>query len=452
MAIIEDTPSTPPSPKPTPVKVVTPTHQTVAVDTRYVPKTSLLTHVEGASWTVSYYSQVLAKDGALSGQNLDRDAVYQQYRNIIDLELKVTSPLSQSQDTTSKAITVTGQANVYPCGLIPNEGDMFIADVGDGRAGVFRITSSEQRTIFKDTAWTIDYLLIDYATPARYEDLKEKTVETLVYISDFLLYGQKPLITEDEHRQLQLLDGHYDELTSEYFRRFLSNEHRTLVLPGQTVPIYDPFLTDAVLKAFGGEQNPYVLHVRELNISDDDNFKAMTLWDALLTRRPSRMRGCATKMGLVTTDSFSRNPAMNSMRYSGMAYVVYPVNPMRSEDDLRMKRQRALSDWELKGARSQLTNLLDLIAITELDGLPAADIAPINPIKDFYVFSEAFYNRWSVGQSALEIQANRYLNNQALDMKNLLALAESCSSWLPLDQFYQMPVLLMLIRATIRRM
>lgn len=395
---------------------------------------------------------MLGRDSALAGQNLDRDAVYQQYIAILNLELKVTSPLTQNQDTTTKQMNVTGQANVYPCGLIPNEGDIFIADIGDGRSGVFHITNSEQRAIYKDTTWLIDYVLIDYASMSRTEDLKEKTVETKVYVADFHLYGQNPLISQNEYQQVQQLEQYYDELVPDYFRRFVSNEYRTLVMPGQTMAVYDPFLTDAVLKAFGSHQNQYVLHVRELNVSDDDNFKAPTLWDAILHRRLNRMRGVATKIGLVTTASFTRNPQMNSIRYSGMRYVVYPVNPIRSEDDIRLMRHRALSDWQIKGTRNQLTNLLDLVPLAELDGLPATDTIPINPIQDFYVFSEAFYNRWTVGQSALEIQTHRYLRNQALDINALIKLAETCSGWTPLDQFYQMPILLMLIRSTIRRM
>lgn len=452
MPIIEDTPDSQPSPKPNPIKTVAPSYKAVAVDTRYQPKTALLTHIEGSSWTVKYFSQVLGRDSALSGQNLDRDAVHQQYIAIVDFELKVTSPLTQNQDTTTKQITVNGQANVFPCGVIPNEGDIFIADIGDGRSGVFHITNSEQRTMYEASTWLIDYTLIDYATQARDEDLKEKTVETKVYVNDFHLYGQNPLIGEQQFHQLQQLEMYYDELVPDYFRRFISKEYSTLVMPGQSMPVYDPFLTDAVIKAFGSHRNNRILHVRELNVSDDDNFKAPTLWDAIVYRRPTRMRGVANKIGLVTTASFAHNPQMNSIRYSGMQYVVYPVNPLRSEDDMRLMRNRAISDWKIRGTRSQLTNLLDLIPLTELDGLPATNVVPINPMQDFYVFSEAFYNRWSVGQSALEIQTHRFLHNQALDIQALIKMAESCSSWTPLDQFYQMPVLLMLIRSTVRRM
>jgi hypothetical protein len=452
MPVVNDAPSAPPDPKPSPIKVVAPTYVGVAVDTRYTPKNALLTHVEGSSWTVDYYSQVVARDSALSGQNLDRDAAYQQYKKIVSFELKVTSPLTQNQDTATKAITVNGQANVYPCGVIPNEGDMFEADIGDGRSGVFRITSCEQRSIYQGSGWIVDYVLIDYSTPERSADFKEKTVEELIYVKDFLTYGQNPLIASNEYYNLQRLNQLYDEGVQEYFRRFMSNEYRTLVLPGQRYAIYDPFITKALLSVFSGEASTHVKFVRELNVSDDDVLKEPTFWDTLLARKPSRLRETATQMGLVTTASFSRNPMMNSLRYSGMQYIVYPTNPDRSEDDIRAMRQKALSDWEINGTRPLSNALEDLIPITELDGLPQKDVVPINFISTSYVFSPAFYNRYSVGQSALEIQTNRYLNNQALDTAALLRMMDTYSAWPVLDQFYQLPVLLILIRATIRRM
>jgi len=453
MPIINDSPSAPPTPQPNPIKVAPVSYQGVAQDTRYTPLRSLLTHVEGSSWTVSYYSQVLARDNAVAMQNLDRDAVFQQYKHITNFELKVTTPITPpTQDQNVKALTITGQSNVYPCGVIPNEDDIFVAELLNGRSAVFRVTLSEQRSIYEEAGWIIDYILIDWLSDDRLQDLTEKTVEELVYVSDFLTYGQNPLIAKSEYVQLQQLDSLYDEIAKDYFRRFVSNEYRTLLLPGQTFPIYDPFLTKAVLSVFGSQDSQLVKYVRELNVSDDDSLKTPTIWDALIAKKPFRLKTAATKMGLMSSATFTRDPMMDSVRYSGVKYVVYPRDPQRSEDDIRILKDKTLSDWQIQSVSTRETDLGKLITITELPGLPQRDVPGINRFNDYYVFSESFYKNWNVGLSALEIQAKRFLNDYALDIPALLELTLTCSNWGPLDQFYQIPVLLILIRSAIRRM
>lgn len=453
MPLVEDTEDAQPPEKPSPVIIAKEEYKGVAVDSRQIPQTALMTHVEGAKWTVRYYSQVLAQDNATTGQNLDRDATFQQYKVVEQLELRVTTPLNQQQDPQTKSFKVQGQSNFYPNGVIPNDGDMFIADIGDGRAAVFKITGSDQRSIYKDAGYVTDYELIDYATEERVNDLESKVVERLVFVKDFLTYGQNPLITTTEHEQLKLLEVNYEEIAEEYFRRFVSKEYRTLLLPGQEMSIYDPFLTNAVLIAFNSHLSPAFKYIKELNVSEDDNFSTPTLWDAILNKKRSMLTGGTQKMGLISTVQFSNNPRMNSLRYSGLQQIVYPIDPQRSEDDIRSGKTKTLSTEVVKPTETRLTRLFDLVAISELPGLPQRDVVGVNAIgNDFYVFSEAFYNRWTVGQSAIEILVQQYLDDKAMDLTALAKLTGTYKSWAPLEQFYQVPIMLMLIRAVIRRM
>ena len=159
--------------KPNVVRSTPPESKGVVVDTRYESKANLLTHVEGAPWNVNYYSQVLNTDNAPIGQQPDRNAIYQQYMFIEMFEIKVTQPLTTSQDPTSKEMTLIGAANVYPH-VIPNRGDMFIADVGDGRTAIFKVTNTERKSIFKDTCYAIDYMLINYTTKELRADLDSR--------------------------------------------------------------------------------------------------------------------------------------------------------------------------------------------------------------------------------------------------------------------------------------
>jgi hypothetical protein len=397
---------------------------------------------------------VLGKDNALSGQNLDRPAAYQQYIKVVDLELKVTTPLNTTQDQQTKEFHVTGQANVYPCGLIPNDGDCFLADVGDGREAVFEITNSEKRTILKDGAYIVDYKLVAYSEQDfRINDLNTKTIKTVKYVPDMIENGQRGLVDIDDYNLIAKLEEYHAELVDYYFTRFMSKEHRVLVLPGQDYLIYDPFLTKAVLAMLRDANHPNIKLVRELNVQEDDNYLTSNIWTALQKKRRKELVGSMQKVGLVSARAFSRDPSMNSIRYAGVDYVVYPIDPVKSIDYQQHDQSKPLSSVTIKGTRTQLVDLFDVISVTELNGLPSFDAPVINRSQnDTYVFSPQFYHHINPGQSALELAFQNYLDDKAIPLRMLLQMCISYTSWAPLEQFYQMPFLLAMIRGAIRRM
>lgn len=451
--IDEDAPGAIPPERPMPIQVAAPAYKGIVVDTRYEPATSLLTHIEGASWTVNYYSQVLGKDNALSSQNLNRPAAYQGYKRILGFEFKVTTPLNTNQDPQTKNFSTTGQANVYPCGLIPNEGDCFVADVGDGREAVFEITNSEKRSFLLDGAYVVDYKLLDYAEQDnRLADLTIKTVETYQFDRASLQNGQKALIQYDDFNVLQKLRGYYAEMVDFYFSRFVSQDRRTLILPGQKYIIYDPFLTGAVLKMFRDENHPSIKYIHELNVFEDDNYDTATVWTALLKKRRKELVGGMREVGLVSVRAFSANPVMNSVRYSGVEYVVYPKDPNKSEDYRRRDLSKTMAPWSIQLPPSRLTNLVDIVNISELNGLPEFDAPAVHPSSaPTYVFSPAFYDATNPGQSALELAFQAYLDDKAYNMKLLQQLCVSYTSWAPLEQFYQMPFLMKILQHAMGR-
>lgn len=451
MPIIGSTPSTPPPRKPNPVEVTRPPFRGVTVDTRYTPVTNLLTHVEGMSWTVNYYSRVLDSDNALVGPALDMNPAYLQYKLIQNFELKVTTPLQSSQNQETKDFTTTGQANVYPCGVIPNTGDLFIADVGDGREAVFQITMSEQRSIYKDSAYIVDYVLINYSD-GMIDDMNSKVVENLYYNQDFLMHGQNPLISLSEFEQLKFLTQRFDEILDEYFQRFISKEYSTLIVPGQDYVFYDPLLTSAVLRMFRSTENYHISQIRELNVGDLDSYFTNNIWTAFMRKRRNDLKGSMQHYGTISVRNLTLDGMMESARYSGVEYLVCPTDPDRSEDDIREGFVPTFTDLMLVPTPTRLTRLFDLLSIGDLNGLPVTAPA-VNPVSgDWYIFSGAFYNRDSVGQSALELQIQNYLDGKAYDIPAVAQLANSYRSWGMLEQFYQLPFLLGIIQAIIRRM
>lgn len=451
MPIVNSTPTAPSVEQPNTVRIAAPQYKGVTVDSRYIPSSALLTHVEGSSWTVNYYSQVLNDDSALAGQNVTRNAIYQQYRLVKGMELKVTAPLNTSQDDASKVMTVTGTATIYPF-ILPNEGDMFLADIGDGREGLFRVTVTERKAIFKDTCHVIEYQLVDYSTPERRADLDSKVIQTLQFVSDFLQYGQNPLLQEEEYENIRKLQSLYKDIADRYFKSFLSNEFKTLLVPGQPLPTYDHFLTTAVTSYFTTYDTPEIRYVRKLNCDGDDNMKSVNIWTVLATRDVKLLKHCSRFAGLVHARAFERNPVMEGIYHSGISYVVYPKDPELSVDYQRELRPKLLLENNLQNSIAQVKRLEDLLGDKVFEGLTKPELPPIHPVlmDEYYVLSKAFYDNAPCGQSILELCVRDYLTGKAPNNRALVELCDLHHGWGGLERFYYTAILLVLIKSSIR--
>jgi len=450
MPIVDDTDVESNKPILTPIRDAIPDFKSVTIDTRYIPVANILTHVEGSSWTIDYYSQVLNDDSALSGQNLNRNAIHQAYKLIEGMEVKVTTALTSVQDEVGKTQTMSGVATVYPF-LIPNIGDMFIANIGDGRRGIFKVTGSERRSIFKDTCHVIEYQLIDYDTAERRNDFAIKTVETFQFVKDFLMHGQNPLLIKDEYLLVEKLRAHRETMIKRYFKSFISGEFKTLLIPGQPFTVYDSFLTNAVMSMFNVLDTPELLQIRRLNCDGDDVMSSLQIWDVLRNRDIDLLKNSCRKMGLVGTCTFTQDPMFDGVRYSGVEYLMYPIDPELSSDYRRVYASKPLAAETLVPEPSAVRTLADLIAAPVLESVAATDVDLIHEVleDDCYVFSQMFYDN-ADDQSRLELCVRDYLAGNAPDNRQLLVFCETYNSWGSLERFYFIPVILMLLNASVR--
>ena len=175
--------------------------RTAVVDTQYIPSTHLLAHIEGSNWTVTYYSQQVAKTDELKPLQLGTSPAHQQYRRIDNYRFKVNTPLSQSQDDEYKEFQVTGEASLF-WSLVPNVGDMFIADVGDGRSGLFTLTETERMSYNKDSCYRVSYVLVSYLTDEYAADLAAKTTSVVVFDLEMLELMDNPFVVESDYQKI----------------------------------------------------------------------------------------------------------------------------------------------------------------------------------------------------------------------------------------------------------
>ena len=455
--------------KPTPVttlKIAEPNYKDVAIDTKWTPISSIVSHISGASWTVDYYAQVIDTDTQLMSQAPTVSGVYQQYKLIKELELRVTNPLTEQQDAETKMMQIDGAALVYAA-VIPNEGDMFTADIGVGKKAVFRVSSSKKNSIFKEATYEIEYSFS--STSSEYiEDLEAKTVEELVFRKDFITRGLNPVLLEEDAVSIAQLQGKCAALVEQYYRAFFNPEYATFTLPLQQYSTYDPFLTKTLKGLYGVEDSVLSLKLRELNLGDDPACKQFNFWDALVNQDLSLIRKGFTRVGLVDTNQFTRMPYYQGIRWSGIVQCVYPSNARMGIGGVGLNANKALSmsDFqnitppqfyaevhELSNQANQNYNVIfpaSTAATASLLPKNADGSVYFDPVTtdDYYVLSKKFYDQ-AEDMNMLEQLVSDYINKKSIDPVQLSKTMDICGVWGMLEQFYYIPVLLIITRGYI---
>lgn len=447
----------PPAPSPVitnPPKVVPVGYDSPLVDTKYTPLSSLITFVEGYNWTVDYYSQVIGKDSQLLGQDPALPKQYQQYKLIKSLSLKADTPITWNQDTVSKSFTAQGASTMHST-LIPNNGDMFVADVGDGRLGVFQVNTTTKKSLLKQSVYTLEYTLIYFVDEqkAKKADLDNKVIQTLHYARDLLAHGQAPVITSDEFKDVSDLHVLYNEIIDNYMNWFFSRETKTLLVPGQEVMVYDAFLTTFVSKILNTDDHKYVRELLLLNCGDDDVLREDQLYTAIEKKNARTLELSNRYMGVVSTGLFSANALMGSIRHSRVSYVVYPMGKQETADKgFNNLSEKLAIGYDYLQSKSRPGDIQDIITDNVIDYLNVLDRPIIKPIHSdgTYVFSEAFYKNEAV-QSMLEILVLKFLNDKDNSPKDIHTVASKYHNWGTMERFYYLPIILCLIKSVIRR-
>lgn len=437
----------------------------ITIDTAYTPASSLLTYVEGSDWTVDYYSQVLGADSEPMPLSLGRDPVYQQYKRIKSMVIRVTTPLGFNQDTETTTMEVTGAATTFPF-LVPNIGDMFVADVGDGRIGLFTVSDQPVRaTILRDSVYTIQYVMVSELTKSQMDDLEAKSIQTFTYSHDSLINGLGPFVTEQDRIREANYSDTYHELVSRYLQDFYSTEHATLLVPDQRDKTYDHFTTRAVLSLIGSRHHSRLRRVKELNVTAEPVMSEITAWDALLRQDATKLLGALTEMRLVSTRYFKGRVTLQALGYTGIDSVVFPKHAASSVDSwydhedagdyggeslLEGKPRRSTYMEFPSQAERQPPEFQETLVSAEVE--PWAVPADIHPVAqdDYYIFTEAFYDDDAAQQSKLEMLARQVVNREALNLPQLDHLLTRVYDWDNLERFYYYPVLFVILKLAMR--
>lgn len=417
---------------------------TPVVDTRAENYNTLATFAAGSKWACDFFIQKVAKDTAPGSYTADQLPIYGQYTRVRGFELLVTSPINPQQDTSlSRSFTVTGSASVYSV-ITPNEGDLFIADIGDGRNGLFMVTRSVRSAPYTESMIAIDFRMLSLMTQMIEDDLTQRVVDVVFFDRELLRSGVNPMIKSNAVDVNRRLIKAYRRLTNSYIHEFFDTEFNTLLVPGQLSPTYDPHMTRFVLRVLDKSVCNALGRVLELGVSHKVSSRVLTLLDALERVDVDVLYSVATKGAIAGRSHYRTRPYLHSIYNSGIAQVVVVLEngyTRDTADDVTVGIG-AVTDAGVR--RTESAFLLPTIhgkeALSDQVGL----IKSVS-VDDYYIFSDSFYND-TEGQSALERIVRARLSHEAISLEELASIAEATERFDNLERFYYIPIILAMIK------
>lgn len=432
-----------------PVNIAHPEFRGITVASRYTPRRSLISYVTGSKWMVNYYSQVVEAGSGTSSHQLSRPGYAQSYTLIKQFIFKVSQPLQDTQDQSNTVMELKGGANVMPGVFIPNVGDVFLADIGDGTEGYFEITVVEKLSAMRDSVYAVEYSLVQYSTPEIVADLKTKTVKEVYFRPDFYLFGAKPTVVEEDMEYITALGELFELSLDNYFKRYFDDESSTLTVPNQQFVVYDPYLTGAIGRLLTTEDHPKMMRLKQLNVNRMFGWDVVDLWTALIEKTSGRFDVLHSNFTLLSRREFLDVPLMNSIRYSAIDYCVWPLmdTPIfqnNSHNIATIACGQLQPSYPNPKKEAKIQKIHDVLVEKNPTyiGLPL-----YNPISltGPYILSQDFYDG-NAETSLIEVAVKQHLLGEYSDPALIKALLESTIFMNDVESYYYSPIIWILSR------
>lgn len=408
------------------------------VDSEYMPTSHLIIHSSGDKWRVDYYRRLAGLDDVLQPLSSGMSATEQQYELIKDAYLHVESPLTTSQDNTTKEFSVTGEGSLTH-GITPNYGDMFVADIGNGSMGLFTITTSLLTSYSKGAAYTLEWVLVDDISNGTYqEQLDQKTVRTLHYVEELVELYDSPFMTESAYATYVDLHEQDHRLIKNFQHRFWSSEVQSLRIPGQDLKGYDGWHA-AFCRDIGLVNNRYPVQLYNLGrIKDSD---ITTLWRLFSDMDDYRFPLLHTAFCLHSVKSLPGKHVTRSVAWSPFDLALVPTGDVETADGVVSFYDDEMSFDIPPVSKMPVSLPTDLQKRFNLPPAPLFKNATISP----YVLSQAFYDKDMDNVSILELMALRLIKGDVVPPEVVSVLASELFTENAISVYYYTPIILVLI-------
>ncbi|AFI55456.1 hypothetical protein TSMG0173 [Halocynthia phage JM-2012] len=387
--------------------------------------------VEGSPWRGYYYQMLRQKDDVSDVVDVLVDASYQQYTKINNYVAKLQGDLSYTITEDTKESALVGQMIIVDA-IVPNKGDVWVAERGVNRIGVFLVTSTERLSGFSNAAYLIDIKLIEESDSTsrgkRLQSLEEKVVSNYHYNEKYLYLGSKPLLSTNELHQSKNRRQDGIRLAEDYMREFYRNDACTLVLDIDGTLIYDPYLTEFVT-------NTFPVNVSMIRAYNDEARSAETFLDNLVSKNGRLSMLIAKEMHLVSVTKVQDLQFLYGIHHTPIQYLVRPKDDV-SDDTAYLGY----------GCFEHLTEveLRNVVPISSPMSTGTIHPVPVIGYNSSYVLSTDWYNG-STENTIFESMVTDWLEGNPLDQTKLDNVLLAYKQFTTLERFYITPVLVFLL-------
>ncbi|QZA70775.1 hypothetical protein AH04_119 [Erwinia phage AH04] len=283
------------------------------IESRYVPQTSLLSMVPGTPTRTLYYRQYLGASEEQIGFQPESIETYQSYTRVNDLILKIDNGNGNYNFVPDTGVGTHQLTGYILFDLTPNKGDLFIKDIGGGKAGLYTITEQpELRTIQADKVYYFEATLEAVMTQSIQNNLDIKTVKTLWYSKDSAVAGGNAVLTENDHELNKKLYDAKFAIMDDLLSRHYYNAEDTVIIPNALDDrLYDPYLAKFL---------SYVLPANEIAPRNKIRTLSVQYW----------VDGTRMQEPMTVWDMFYRNDFAHPERYRNDFYVHYRSSLMNT--------------------------------------------------------------------------------------------------------------------------
>lgn len=362
---------------------------------------SYLKYIDGLNLEVDYYSFVKG----VNGENtlLDVSDLTQQYIQVKQLLLKVTTGIPDSTNYTGVTIDAILDANV-----VPAENDLAIVRLPNGLVGIFKVSINDNRSYITRKIYDIKLTFLYFKKDNKeyYDNLISKIKKVYVYDKSFITSNSAPILLEETYRHKVEVRNTYTDLLNQYIKLFT---YEKVLSVYTTKRIFDVNIQNIIIPLLEGDE------YTKLKVIESD----------------------CNSINVVTSILKKNKKLDNLNKYYEIVSVGY---------DIALSHTISLISGNVDGTIHIINNN---ITIPPIGGV-ASTIIPNNYrtlTSNLYLFSNAFYNGFDGLEelSLLETCLSRYMDNELIPFEDVMILVNDISNWSLLEQYNYIPFVLILL-------
>jgi len=372
---------------------------------------TIVRYIEGNKWTIDYFLQIRDINDTALLPDPNVPATTLKYNRINNLVITLSGSIDQTDPN-----EVIGNG-VINAGFLPNYGDPFIATLTGGREAIFTIMKVTKKRYNLHESYDVEFKLFAFLDKDSllYRDIVTKTIRKYTYDNDYLMDKSSPIILNKDYADKLDLKKTRQEILNFYFK-IMVDPRKNIIIPETNTGTYlDTLLTDFIFKTVMTNEVKNMDKISRMTFETDT---VHTVFDVILNRSIKMLKTCDTDIGFIRVQSQGIHATNRTLAYLGVTYIV----------------DRYVSD----------PDNIDIV-MNHYDK-PADLVEPIRTKDANYIFSNAFYNQDRVNCGPMETAVLDYLGGNLVEMSELKKLIDNYVYWDLIDQYYLLPILLILIK------